>query len=182
VRVEAYELRDGSAGGGQYRGGEGLVRAIRVLGHEARVSLQSERRRFAPYGLQGGRDGKPGRNAVIRADGRVEEQPGKATVSLGAGDVVIVETPRRAGCGKAPYPGGCHSGGYLDPRTYRSAAGGGPGYDRRVGLSQHHRDDGDRVGEHPAAERGDHAGGGRPGAARPDEPASRRIGRRGGLP
>jgi len=75
------------------------VRAIRVLGHEARVSLQSERRRFAPYGLHGGADGRPGRNAVIRADGRVEEQPGKATVSLGHGDVVVVETPGGGGWG-----------------------------------------------------------------------------------
>ena len=101
LRVERYELRPGSAGGGKYRGGEGLVRAIRVLGHEARVSLQSERRRFAPYGLHGGGDGKPGRNAVLRADGRVEEQPGKGTVSLGHDDVVIVETPGGGGWGQA---------------------------------------------------------------------------------
>src|SRR5271163_4312921 len=77
LRVERYELRAGSAGPGKHRGGEGLVRAIRILDHEARVSLQSERRRFAPYGLQGGSDGKTGRNAVIHADGTVEEAPGK---------------------------------------------------------------------------------------------------------
>src|SRR6266851_983211 len=68
LRVERYELREGSAGGGQHRGGHGLVRAIRILGHEARVSLQSERRRFAPYGLHGGGDGKPGRNAGIQCN------------------------------------------------------------------------------------------------------------------
>ena len=62
LRVERYELREGSAGDGQHRGGNGLVRAIRILDHEARVSLQCERRRFAPYGLHGGADGKPGRN------------------------------------------------------------------------------------------------------------------------
>ena len=101
LRVERYELRPGSAGEGKHRGGEGLVRAIRVLGQEARVSLQSERRRFAPYGLHGGKDGKPGRNAVIRGDGRIEEQPGKATVTLGRDDVVIVETPGGGGWGKA---------------------------------------------------------------------------------
>ncbi|HEV8680861.1 MAG TPA: hydantoinase B/oxoprolinase family protein [Stellaceae bacterium] len=99
LRVERYELRDGSAGPGQHRGGEGLVRAICILGHYARVSLQSERRRFAPYGLNGGGDGKPGRNAVIHADGRVEEMPGKATLSLGPDEVVIVETPGGGGWG-----------------------------------------------------------------------------------
>jgi len=101
LRVERYELREGSAGPGKHRGGEGLVRAIRILDHTARVSLQSERRRFAPYGLHGGGDGKPGRNAVIHADGTVEEAPGKATLSLGPGEIVVVETPGGGGWGGA---------------------------------------------------------------------------------
>jgi N-methylhydantoinase B len=71
LRVERYELREGSAGPGKHRGGNGLIRAIRILDHTARVSLQSERRRFAPYGLHGGGDGRPGRNAVIHADGSI---------------------------------------------------------------------------------------------------------------
>ncbi len=100
LRVERYELREGSAGVGKHRGGEGLIRAIRILDHAARVSLQSERRRFAPYGLHGGGDGKPGRNAIIHADGTVEEAPGKATLSLGPGEIVIVETPGGGGWGK----------------------------------------------------------------------------------
>jgi N-methylhydantoinase B len=99
LRVERYELRQGSAGEGKHRGGNGLIRAIRVLGHEARVSLQCERRRFAPYGLHGGADGKPGRNAALHADGSVEELPGKATLTLGDGEVIIVETPGGGGWG-----------------------------------------------------------------------------------
>ena len=99
LRVERYELREGSAGEGRHRGGNGLVRAIRILGHEARVSLQCERRRFAPYGLHGGADGKPGRNAVVHADGSIEEVPGKASLSLGAGEVIVVETPGGGGWG-----------------------------------------------------------------------------------
>ncbi len=101
LRVERYEMREGSAGPGHHRGGTGLIRAIRILGHEARVSLQCERRRFAPYGLHGGGDGKPGRNAVIRATGEIEEVPGKASLSLGPGDVVVVETPGGGGWGQA---------------------------------------------------------------------------------
>ena len=101
LRVERYELREGSAGAGKHRGGEGLIRAIRILDHTARVSLQSERRRFAPYGLHGGADGKPGRNAVIHADGTVEEAPGKATLSLGPDEIVVVETPGGGGWGRA---------------------------------------------------------------------------------
>jgi len=100
LRVERYELREGSAGLGKHRGGEGLTRAIRILDHTARVSLQSERRRFAPYGLHGGSDGKPGRNAIIHADGTVEEAPGKATLSVGPGEIVVVETPGGGGWGE----------------------------------------------------------------------------------
>ena len=101
LRVERYELREGSAGVGKHRGGEGLIREIRILDHAARVSLQSERRRFAPYGLHGGGDGKPGRNAVIHKDGTVEEAPGKATLTLGPDEIVVVETPGGGGWGRA---------------------------------------------------------------------------------
>jgi N-methylhydantoinase B len=99
LRVERYELRVGSSGAGKHRGGNGLVRSIRILDHTARVSLQCERRRFAPYGLHGGEDGKPGRNAAIHRDGAVEEVPGKASLSLGDGEVIVVETPGGGGWG-----------------------------------------------------------------------------------
>jgi N-methylhydantoinase B len=101
LRVERYELREGSSGAGRHRGGDGLVRAIRAVGGEARVSLQCERRRFAPYGLGGGADGKPGRNSVVRRDGSVEEVPGKASLTLEANEIVVVETPGGGGWGKA---------------------------------------------------------------------------------
>jgi N-methylhydantoinase B len=101
LRVERYELREGSAGAGEHRGGEGLVRAIRAVDSEARVSLQSERRRFAPYGLHGGADGKPGRNYVVRRGGAVEDVPGKASLTLEPGETVVVETPGGGGWGAA---------------------------------------------------------------------------------
>jgi N-methylhydantoinase B len=100
LRVERYELREGSAGAGKHRGGEGLVRAIRVLGHEARVSLQSERRRFAPYGLKGGSDGRTGRNYTVKRDGTIVEQKGKASLTLGPDEIVVVETPGGGGWGR----------------------------------------------------------------------------------
>jgi N-methylhydantoinase B len=99
LRVERYELREGSSGAGKHRGGNGLVRSIRILDHTARVSLQCERRRFAPYGLHGGADGKPGRNTALHANGTVEEVPGKASLSLGDGEIIVVETPGGGGWG-----------------------------------------------------------------------------------
>jgi N-methylhydantoinase B len=101
LRVERYELREGSAGLGKHRGGNGLVRAIRSLGHTARVSLQCERRRFAPYGLHGGADGKPGHNYVRQKDGAIREEPGKASLSLRPDEIIVVETPGGGGWGAA---------------------------------------------------------------------------------
>jgi len=100
LRVERYELFDGSGGAGHHRGGDGVVRAIRVLDHDARVSLQSDRRKFSPYGLHGGGDGHCGRNFVIGRDGTEQSYPGKATLTLTHGEVVVVKTPGGGGWGK----------------------------------------------------------------------------------
>ena len=99
LRVERYELREGSAGAGKHRGGNGLVRAIRSLDHTARVSLQCERRRFAPYGLQGGADAKPGHNYVVQGNGQIRDEPGKASLSLRPDEIIVVETPGGGGWG-----------------------------------------------------------------------------------
>jgi N-methylhydantoinase B len=100
LRVERYELREGSAGAGKHRGGNGLVRAIRSLDHTARVSLQCERRRFAPYGLKGGADAKPGHNDVVQGNGQVRDEPGKASLSLRPDEIIVVETPGGGGWGR----------------------------------------------------------------------------------
>ena len=76
-----------------------MVRALRVLGHEARVSLQSDRRRFQPYGLNGGGPGQCGRNRVVDAQGGVHAQPGKTTLTLRADETIVVETPGGGGWG-----------------------------------------------------------------------------------
>jgi N-methylhydantoinase B len=99
--VERYELREGSAGQGRHRGGLGVVRALRVLDHEARVSLQSDRRLLQPYGLHGGDPGQCGRNLVVDVQGRVHPLPGKVTMTLKPGEIVIVETPGGGGWGQA---------------------------------------------------------------------------------
>jgi N-methylhydantoinase B len=100
LRVERYELREGSGGAGQHRGGHGVVRSLTVLDHEARVSLQSDRRRFAPYGLYGGLDGTPGRNWLRDPHGNVRGLPGKVSLTLRPGETVGVETPGGGGWGE----------------------------------------------------------------------------------
>ncbi len=94
LRVERHELRLGSGGAGRHRGGDGVVRELRVL-EACRLSLIGERRRRSPQGAGGGEPGAPGRNLL-----NGEELPGKVTRSLEPGDVVRVETPGGGGFGR----------------------------------------------------------------------------------
>ena len=91
LRVERYELRLGSGGAGRTRGGDGVVRELRVL-EPCRVSLLTERRARAPQAVRGGEPGAPGRNLL-----NGEELPAKATRDLAPGDVLRIETPGGAG-------------------------------------------------------------------------------------
>lgn len=103
LRVGRSELREGSGGAGRWRGGDGIRRDL-VLLHPARVSLLSDRRRFSPYGLDGGEPGAPGRNLRRRPDGEWQELPGKCSVEMEAGEVLRVETPGGGGHGSPGAP------------------------------------------------------------------------------
>ena len=93
LRVERYELDYESGGAGVHRGGDGIIRAVRVL-EPASLSLLTDRRRHAPQGIDGGGEGKPGANLV--GD---EELAPKASRELAEGDVVTVRTPGGGGAG-----------------------------------------------------------------------------------
>ena len=98
VRVEAYAIRRGTGGAGRHPGGDGLQRDVRLL-VDTDVSLLSERRRTAPAGLDGGRDGAPGQNVLIR-DGVESPLPSKATFPLRAGDILGIRSPGGGGWGE----------------------------------------------------------------------------------
>ena len=94
LRVERYELAYGTGGGGRHRGGEGLVRSIRLL-EPARLSLLTDRRRHAPQGLRGGGPGTPGENRLGQT-----VLGSKESVDVAAGDIVTLRTPGGGGWGK----------------------------------------------------------------------------------
>jgi N-methylhydantoinase B len=93
LRVERYALRLGSGGAGAHRGGDGVVRELRVL-EPCRASLLTQRRRHAPAGAAGGEDGGRGRNLL-----NDEELPPIAALDLEPGDVLTIETPGGGGYG-----------------------------------------------------------------------------------
>ena len=101
LRIESYELRDAPGGEGRHPGGQGVERSLRVVGHAARVSLQTDRRLFAPYGLHGGADGALGENSVV-CGGEERRLPGKGSTTLEDGDTVIIRTPGGGGWGVPP--------------------------------------------------------------------------------
>lgn len=97
MRIQEYSLRDGSGGAGKHSGGEGIRRVYEFL-QPAQVTLNCERRIYAPYGLQGGALGAIGGNKLIRGDVEIV-LPGKHTFRAETGDFLVIETPGGGGWG-----------------------------------------------------------------------------------
>jgi N-methylhydantoinase B len=100
--VDSYSFVPDSGGAGRYRGGLGLRRVIRPLGHHAVFSGHGERFRHAPQGIFGGEPGKRGRFLLRKSDGTIEEQnPKPLGVTFGPAERIELETPGAGGYGPA---------------------------------------------------------------------------------
>jgi len=93
VRLRRFAIRRGSGGRGARPGGDGVIRELELLA-PLHVSIVSERRVRAPFGLDGGGPGARGAN---RLDGR--DLGGAATVDAPVGAVLTIETPGGGGHG-----------------------------------------------------------------------------------
>ncbi|WP_322966277.1 hydantoinase B/oxoprolinase family protein [Sphingomonas fuzhouensis] len=101
VLLEQFSIRRSSGGEGRWRGGDGTIRRLQFL-KPLRAAILSNRRIIPPFGLDGGGDGRPGRNRVERADGTVQDLAPTAGVDMGEGDLMVIETPGGGGYGTAP--------------------------------------------------------------------------------
>jgi 5-oxoprolinase (ATP-hydrolysing) len=102
VRLESYEVRSGSGGGGRWRGGDGGVRRIRFLA-PMNASILSNGRRIPAFGAAGGDTGVVGMNRIERRDGTTRMLGHIGSASMAPGDVFVIETPGGGGFGaKAP--------------------------------------------------------------------------------
>ena len=99
VRIERFGVRARSGGAGRRRGGDGIVREILFL-EDAELSLLTQHRVEAPFGMAGGEPGARGRQYVVRADGETIELGSVDGCSMRAGDRLIVETPGGGGYGE----------------------------------------------------------------------------------
>ena len=93
LRVTAYAVREHSGGQGCYAGGDGIIRSFTFL-EPATVTLLTERRRHAPWGLNGGEPGLPGRNLLNGTP-----LASKVTLTVDRGDTLSIETPGGGGWG-----------------------------------------------------------------------------------
>jgi 5-oxoprolinase (ATP-hydrolysing) len=98
VRLESFEIRHGSGGGGRLRGGHGAVRRLSFL-EPMTAAILSGHRLVRPHGLEGGEAGAAGRNYVLRAGGGLRELGPFDQTEMGAGDVFVIETPGGGGYG-----------------------------------------------------------------------------------
>jgi N-methylhydantoinase B len=99
VRVRSYSIRRNSGGAGRFRGGDGIIREIELLA-PMQVAMLSDRRERGPYGLNGGSEGKCGKNHLLRK-GETTALPGKCALNADAGDILRIETPGGGGWGKS---------------------------------------------------------------------------------
>lgn len=82
VLLREFSLRPNSGGKGNFNGGDGVIREIEPL-RPLTMSILSERRAFRPYGMNGGQDGKPGINLLVRQDGTHVNIGGRCSTSIG---------------------------------------------------------------------------------------------------
>lgn len=102
LRIERCEIRESACGDGEFRGGFGLRRDVKILGETGALSVLSEKNVIPPYGVEGGSNGAANSFTVIR-DGEVTQPspvPGKVSgFPLKTGDIVREETAGGGGYG-----------------------------------------------------------------------------------
>ncbi|MGI9334043.1 MAG: hydantoinase B/oxoprolinase family protein [Gammaproteobacteria bacterium] len=100
LMIERYELVRDSGGAGAWRGGLGLRRVYRSVGHVVTFSGQGERCVNPPWGLFGGEPGQTGRFELQRDDGtttRIANKP--SSLEVAPDTAIVVTTPGAGGYG-----------------------------------------------------------------------------------
>jgi N-methylhydantoinase B/oxoprolinase/acetone carboxylase alpha subunit len=98
IIIRRYAIRKRSGGKGRYRGGNGIIREYEFT-VPTQITIISERRRFSPYGLQGGSHGKIGKNVLLRGKEKIRLSS-KANLKAMPGDRLLIETPGGGGYGQ----------------------------------------------------------------------------------
>ena len=87
IEILAYELAGDRCGAGKYRGGAPFYRDYRLNEQEAVLQVRADRQTVRPYGLYGGKPGKPG-SSHFNPETEDRKLPSKVTMEFHAGDVL----------------------------------------------------------------------------------------------
>jgi N-methylhydantoinase B len=98
--VESYSLIADSGGAGRFRGGMGLRRVIRPVGHDCVFNGALERATHRPWGIFGAGNGAPGRLVHIPLKGNPQVLPPKPSgVLVREHESIVIESPGAGGYG-----------------------------------------------------------------------------------
>ncbi|MBL7816690.1 MAG: hydantoinase B/oxoprolinase family protein [Saprospiraceae bacterium] len=92
VRLDTFKIRKNSGGKGKFKGGNGIVRQLTFLDDVA-LSVLTQHRKVAPFGLNGGEAGKIGKQYLLLKNGKKKNLKGIDGANLTAGDTFVIETP-----------------------------------------------------------------------------------------
>lgn len=99
ILMEEYGFLPDTGGPGKYRGGLGIVRSYRILADQATVQLRSDRERFSPWGLLGGKPGAPARSFLNFGTDKEQQLPSKFIRIMKKDDVFRGEMAASGGYG-----------------------------------------------------------------------------------
>ena len=99
VRLNRFAIRPNSGGKGKFLGGNGTIREMTFL-TPVRLTVLTQHRIEAPYGLQGGECGKIGKQYIIYKNGTRENLAPTDGKNLETGDRIVMKTPGGGGFGK----------------------------------------------------------------------------------
>ena len=98
MQILSYEFVPDRAGPGKFRGGAPYRRDYRFTEREAVLQVRSDRRDVRPYGLYGGRPGRPSANS-LNPQGENKPLPSKFNINIHRGDVFRHELAGGGGWG-----------------------------------------------------------------------------------
>ena len=99
VILEKMEIRKNSGGKGLWKGGDGIKRQMKFR-EDVTLTILSQHRKIAPYGMEQGNPGAVGKQVVTRANGKKVVLNGIDTIEIKKGDTITIETPGGGGYGK----------------------------------------------------------------------------------
>jgi 5-oxoprolinase (ATP-hydrolysing) len=98
IRLKRFAIRQGSGGKGKHKGGDGLIREYEFL-DDMELSILSQHRKSAPYGMNGGEQGKTGDQWLITASGVKRHLDGITQLKVHKNDIFLLKTPGGGGFG-----------------------------------------------------------------------------------